>query len=222
MQKVMTRNLWLTVLGVLLGTFLTAHAATYATVINGLFYAWPSSHDAKTLANNGSGTLTWTGTIDSGVPSGLIGFWVNSGSCPSGWSYYSAAYGRYIVQRSAGVTGTAGTAIDSNGGANWPAGTHGHTATLSASISDSAHSHTDSASNHDHDNIIAVAATTNLTNDGGAWQGGVSNGSSTGVSLQNQNANISASPNLSVTGVTGGATAGTNAPYIRVLVCQKS
>lgn len=207
------------IIGALLGTIAVGRAASLVQ-LNGLFYTWPAAHAAKALTNDSAGTLAWSGDIDSGVPSGLIGFWVSSGSCPSGWAEYTSARGRYIVNGTS-IGTTVGTAIDSNGSENRTAGVHGHSASITASISDSAHNHTDSASNHDHDGIIVQMASTNLTTDGGAWVDAMTNAVTTGISLQNANANISASPNLTVSAPSG-AVAGTNAPYIRVLVCQKS
>jgi hypothetical protein len=216
-QEIMTKTLWMVVVGAVLGSLLVGQAST--TLLNGLFYTWPTSHVAKGLANDSAGTLTWGGDIDSGVPAGLIGFYVAGGSCPSGWSEYTAARGRYIVTGAS--TGTAvGTAINSDASENRTAGVHGHTASITASVSDSAHSHSDSADNHGHSNIISASGATSLNADGGAWEPGNTNAAGTGTSLGNRNSNVSATPNLTVTGVSGGV-AGTNAPYIRMLVCQK-
>jgi hypothetical protein len=216
----MKRNLWLVVIGALMGSILIATAAD--TRLNGLFYAWPSSHAAKALVNNGSGTLSWTGDIDSGVPTGLIGFYVASSTCPTGWSEYTAARGRYIVTATSDIGTTVGTALDANAGENRPAGTHGHTASITASISDSTHGHSVDAANHTHNGLAAAGEDTN-ENDAsfqGAWSETTTGTATTGISMGNTNAGISASPTLTVTGVSGGV-AGTNAPYIRMLVCRK-
>lgn len=215
----MKHTLWFVIVGALLGSVLVGQAST--TLLNGLFYTWPSSHAAKALTNDSAGTLTWNGDIDSGVPSGLIGFYTAGGTCPTGWSEYITARGRYIVNGT-NVGTTVGTAINSNGSENRTAGVHGHTASITASIIDSAHTHGDSAGNHAHSNIISASASTGLTGVGGAWTGANSQSAVTGVHLNNgySNAGISASPNLTITGVSGGV-AGTNAPYMRVLVCRK-
>jgi hypothetical protein len=210
------------VLGAVLGSVLVSSAAGYVR-LNGINYVWPTGHAAKALANNGSATLTWTGDIDSGVPAGLIGFWDGGSSCPSGWAEYTAARNHYIVNSSSAYMGwDVGVAIDANGGENRVTSTHGHTASLSATVSDSAHDHSDSASNHNHGNIIGYAASTSLTGVGGAWTGANSNtaGSDLDTSTGYANSNVWASPSLSITGISGGVS-GTNAPYIRLLVCQK-
>jgi hypothetical protein len=212
----MKRTLWMVVIGALLGSVLVGQAST--TLLNGLFYTWPTSHSAKALTDGTTGTLAWNGDIDSGVPAGLIGFMV--AGCPTGWSEYTAARGRYIVNATSSIGATVGTAIDSNGSENRPAGVHGHTASITASISDSTHSHSDSAGNHDHDNIIAQTTNAVSGSDAGPWQDAMTNGVKSNVSLNNANAGISASPSLTITGVSSGVT-GTNAPYIRVMVCQK-
>jgi len=62
---------------------------------------------------------------EGGSPSGLIAYF--TGSCPSGWSEYTSARGRYIVGTPSGGTGqgTAGTALTNQ--ENRPVGQHFHT-----------------------------------------------------------------------------------------------
>jgi hypothetical protein len=206
------------IVGALLGTALVGYAST--TTLNGLIYTWPSSHTAKALANNAAGTLTWSGDVDTGVPAGLIGFYA-SGSCPSGWTRYSAADGRYIVVNTVNIGSTVGTALSSL--ENRPAGQHDHpSSTLTADISDSTHTHTLNDPNHSHSSIIGEPDGSTATGSGGAWDYSYStNSATTGVTINNADAGISASANLSITGVSGGV-AGTNAPYIQLTVCKKN
>jgi len=119
--------------------------------------------------------------------SGIIAFY--SGSCPTGWSEYTAARGRYIVGTPSGGTnaGTAGTALTNQ--ENRAVGQHTHT------ITDPGHTHTEKGHASAGSGDMGV---------NGAPQNDTSGSSTTGISLAN-----------------AGTTAGTNAPYIQLTVCQK-
>lgn len=131
----------------------------------------------------------------SQTPSDMVLFFDLS-SCPTGWSEFTSARGRYIVGLPSGGTlnGTAGTALSDQ--ENRPVGQHTHT------VNSSQHRHTVYAVNS-----IGLAGT-----DYG--QGA----SSTQAVHYNETAGNA------YTGITlanSGTVAGTNAPYIQLLVCQK-
>lgn len=136
------------------------------------------------------GDQTWQ-SINS-VPSGLVAFSVN-GSCPTGWTEYTTARGRYIVGLVSGGTNgaTVGTSLSNT--EDRPVGQHTH------SVTDPGHTH-------------------NIPDDSGGGGGagatvtgfydtpGLTSGSSTtGITIQNS-----------------GSVAGTNAPYVQLIACQKS
>ena len=115
----------------------------------------------------------------------------NLASCPSGWTVLAGAQGRYLVGLPSGGT-LAGTAgTVLSNLENRPVGQHSH------GVTDPGHSH----SSHNHNNPDGA-------NSNGAWiKAGYSDTtgvSVTGISIQNS-----------------GSVAGTNAPYIQFLVCQK-
>jgi hypothetical protein len=129
----------------------------------------------------------------SGVPAGFVGFF-NLSSCPSGWSELTGAQGRYVVGKPSGGTlnATVGTALSNT--ENRPVGSHTH------AITDPGHTHT--YVNRSSDNWVPTAGLAPVefldrTNNTGS--------SATGISV-----------------VPSGDIAGTNAPYIQFLVCQKN
>jgi hypothetical protein len=133
----------------------------------------------------------------SGVPAGFVGFF-NLSSCPSGWSEVTGAQGRYVVGKPSGGTlgGTAGTALSNQ--ENRAVGRHNH------GVSDPGHGHT-----------LTMRPHLRRPFDNNNQQTG-----SIGADSPS-----SVPTTLSVTGVTinvAGTTAGTNAPYIQFLVCQKN
>jgi hypothetical protein len=140
------------------------------------------------------GSLTDGGVTptQSGIPTGAVMFF-NLSSCPSGWSELISARGRYVVGLPSGGTlaGTVGTALSNN--ENRPVGQHTHTA---------------SGASHDHYYQMPVSYV------------GVSSGSSYNVPTGTGSTNTSASA-VSVTVDNAGSVAGTNAPYIQLLTCQK-
>lgn len=80
------------------------------------------------------------------IPSALTAYFPDS--CPSGWSEYTSARGRYIVGLPSGGTkeGTQGTALSNV--QNRPVGQHNHSFSGSAL---GTHTHTFSGSAHDHE-----------------------------------------------------------------------
>ena len=135
---------------------------------------------------------TQTTAASSGTPAGAVMFF-NLSSCPSGWTALAAAQGRYLVGLpSAGtLAGTAGTALSN--GENRAVGQHNHT------ITDPGHSHGLDVTGND----LVWTSALSLLNDVqmSPIQTSVV---TTGISVQ-----------------PSGSVAGTNAPYIQFLVCQK-
>ena len=139
--------------------------------------------------------VSWPRTADA--PGGQVAFYASS-SCPSGWSPYDAARGRYIVGLPAGgqLQGQVGTALSPQ--ENRPVGRHDHT------ITDPGHSHSaDVQRTINAGNVAAQKFQGNAQ--GGAADQTLSTGSAT-------------------TGITvnpAGAVDGTNAPYVQLLPCKK-
>ncbi|MGE4231943.1 MAG: hypothetical protein AB7F43_01320 [Bacteriovoracia bacterium] len=133
----------------------------------------------------------------AGVPSGFVGYF-NLASCPTGWTELTAARGRYLVGLPASGTlaGTSGTALSDL--ESRATGQHNH------GVSDPGHSHGFGDSNGGSCNYDAYGYV-NATSGGAATRECVhTTTSGTGISVQN-----------------AGGVAGTNAPYIQLLVCQK-
>lgn len=132
----------------------------------------------------------------SPVPSGMI-LYFNLASCPTGWSEFVGTRGRYIVGLPSGGTlsGTAGTALSDK--ENRPVGQHTH------SINDPGHNH----SLYQTYTLLGLGGDDwQQTSANSAWHYDIQSGSAhTGISIDN-----------------AGTVAGTNAPYIELLVCQKN
>ena len=146
----------------------------------------------------------------SGVPSGLIAYM--AGSCPSGWTEYTAARGRYVVGVPSGgtVAGTQGTALTNQ--ENRAVGQHTHTFSGSA-MSD--HNHTQNAHNH------SQVGKSNSGN-GTTICGSISGANPTTTTGSTTATNIAASAGTPAgTNANAGSVANTNAPYIQLTVCQK-
>jgi hypothetical protein len=136
---------------------------------------------------------------DATAPAGAVMFF-NLAACPTGWTELTTARGRYIVGRpSAGTLGaTVGTALTDL--ENRPTGRHSHP------ITDPGHTHLTSVLNGTTANATGFAflraTSTGFTLD---W---TSDSSTTGITVNNS------------TGTSG--VAGTNAPYLQLLTCQKT
>lgn len=194
---------------------LVAQTAVYE--FNGVLYTFPASHVAASLTNDGGGTLTWA----TGTPSGLLA-WTKNGTCPSGWSEYTAARGRAVVGMTTGFTlnGTVGTALTNTEAR--AVGQHTHTATPSITLSNPTHDHGITDPGHTHTVNDPGELFANSGPSGGAAGTGDTGSATTGITI-----NVSASG----AGVTGsatttvnneGTTAGTNAPYVQLMLCQKT
>ncbi len=161
----------------------------------GLMY-YDSDEDKVKLCKGPAGLNNWQDLSPSGVPAGFVGFF-NLSSCPTGWSALNEARGRYLVGLPSGGTlaGTKGTAL--------------------SNLEDRAvsqHSHTVNDPGHTH--LVPLWHTFTR------WQFSSNNGWEVGGSTGEGYMY----PNNATTGITvnnAGTVAGTNAPYLQLLVCQK-
>ncbi len=156
---------------------------------------FPSTLPAVSGASltNLNGSNVASGSVPSaygGVPAGLIAFSVN-GSCPTGWTEYTTARGRYIVGLVSGGTNGATVGTSLSNSENRATGQHTHT------------------------------ATTTITNPNSMTSGESPTGSG------NATASFWGASNLldwtaTTTINNAGSVAGTNAPYVQLIACQKS
>jgi hypothetical protein len=138
-------------------------------------------------------SITVNGVQNASVPAGMVSFF-NLSACPTGWSSLVGAQGRYLVGLNPGGTlaGSVGTALTDE--ENRPTGVHSH------GITDPGHAHGINAIEPGSNNLY------------GAYGGGdISYGTTqtyaatTGITVNNS-----------------AGVAGTNAPYLQLLVCQKN
>lgn len=203
---------------------LPVSAATLAQnpyLLGGLQYFWPAvqGDPGTALTNDGAGALTW----EPAEPPDIVTHTVN-GTCPPGWSTFTAAQGRVIVGLVSGGTNaaTVGTALSNL--ENRPVGQHVH------SVTDGGHTHTQNAHGHSvsdpgHSHSSTGQSTTHQVYDG-VWDNetvGSAQASGivgTGISLvANAGTNQSATTGIAAVNSSGGVT-GTNAPYVQYPVCQ--
>jgi hypothetical protein len=161
---------------------------------------------------NGS---AWVCAAAATWPTGMVMFY-DGATCPVGWTELTAARGRYLVGLPSGGTlnGTAGTALTNL--EDRASGQHTHTVT----VTDPGHTHAVTDPGHTH----------TLT------QGSANPASTSQIALSNRTvagttATASATTGLTVNSGTTGITAstafpassvaGTNAPYLQLLVCRK-
>ena len=121
----------------------------------------------------------------------------NLAACPAGWGDLTAAQGRYLVGLPSGGTlaQSVGTALTD--GDNRAVGQHGH------AVSDPGHRHT-----VDYQSLGG--------NNGGAYQTYMAQEPSGTAKTF-----LTRSATTGITVQSAGAVAGTNAPYLELLVCQK-
>jgi hypothetical protein len=160
--------------------------------------AGASGSNGSNGANGTDGALGPTGPagVDAVAPAGAV-MYFDLPACPAGWTSFDAAGGRYLVGLPAG--GTAGAAVGTalSDQENRPTGQHTH------GVTDPGHFH---AVQYDTEQL----ANTGNTIGGTRMQGGTNSGSE--------------NSDLAFTGITiqsAGAVAGTNAPYLQLLVCRK-
>ncbi|HYD34825.1 MAG TPA: hypothetical protein VD999_02050 [Vitreimonas sp.] len=197
----------------------TAPSAAGNLIVEGVIKMTGGTPGAgKVLTSDANGVASWQ-TV-SGIPSGLIAAFASA--CPSGWTEYTAARGRYVVGVVNGgtVEATVGTAFTTNQESR-PVGQHNHSI-------DPPNTVTDNQGSHAH-NVY-----TRKEEDNGTWgfdwaQGGydyytccrfgrpgVFFGTTDSQGLHGHNLNIAA-----FNSADSGAVAGTNAPYIQLRYCKK-
>lgn len=139
------------------------------------------------------GDNAWT-TINS-VPSGLIAFSVN-GTCPSGWTEYTTARGRYIVGLVSGGTNgaTVGTSLSNSEDRATGQHTHG--------VTDPGHTHAYYVAGGSASQVYFAEQGFSDTS---TFSSTAMRSATTGISINN-----------------AGSVAGTNAPYVQLIACQKS
>ena len=151
---------------------------------------------ARTRCRRTERKLSWP-RVAAQAPSGEVAFYAAS-ACPSDWSPYEPARGRYVVGVPSGgqLEAQVGTALSPQ--ENRPVGRHGH------GITDPGHSH-----------AADVQRTINAGNVAAQkFQGNAQGGA----------ADQTLSTGAATTGITvnpAGAVDGTNAPYIQLLPCKK-
>jgi len=139
-------------------------------------------------------SITVNGVEYAYVPRGQVSFF-NLSACPAGWAEFTQARGRYPVGLPSGgaLAATVGTALSDQ--ENRPAGSHVH------SVTDPGHTHAIQLFNGSSGSSNQIPGQ-NSGSYGSQW-GTESN--TTGITI--------AAPS--------GSVAGTNSPYIQLLVCQK-
>lgn len=145
------------------------------------------------LTSDAGGLATWSNPAAAGgMPPGAVMFSTGA-ACPSGWSELTAAQGRYIVGLPSGGTlaGTIGTALADM--ENREVGQHTHTTTVVS------HSHT--CNNRIQSGYINSGTGNNRYYISGTEASGLK---VSGITISN-----------------AGTVAGTNAPYMQVVLCQK-
>lgn len=140
-------------------------------------------------------SITVGGVDNASVPRGAVMFF-NLAACPTGWVALIAARGRYLVGLPSGGTlaGTDGTALTDL--EDRPVGQHNHATT------DPGHAH----------NFVGDATGTDT----------VPGGDAGAASTSGSYAGIVASNTTGITVNNAGSVAGTPAPYLQLLVCQKN
>ena len=166
---------------------------------------------------------TQTTAASGGVPATGVMFF-NAAACPSGWTELTSARGMYIVGLPSGGTlaGTSGTALTNL--ESRVVGQHGHTYSGTTDAGGS-HTHSISDPGHTHTTLsgppyCCVTSGWGVAGSNGSiGYGFVSASSATGVSITSGGSH---SHTYSGTSANSGSVAGTNAPYIQLLACQKS
>jgi len=163
--------------------------------------AGPAGTSGAGSGLGGAGGSAGAAGSDATSPAGAVGFFALA-SCPSGWTAYAPAQGRYVVGLPAGgsLESTVGTALAN--GENRPTGQHTH------SITDPGHTHDVQV-----DPILVGGNVASVRVTGTADE----------QASMAQTVTAKALP--SFTGITVNATGdvpGTNAPYLQLLACKKA
>jgi hypothetical protein len=170
----------------------------------------------KVLTSDDNGLASWqTSTSGSGgIPPGAVMFF-NLSSCPSGWSSFSAANGRYVVGGNIGTS--VGQALGN--GENRATGTHIHRI---PTLSSWWHNHTGTTGLSGSSNVCTSYQTSYIHYTGGSQMSSVVSSVNCGYtsghshSIPNQ-----APPGVVFTDDGVSTIGGTNAPYIQLLPCVK-
>lgn len=165
------------------------------------------------------------------VPSKAV-MYFNDTTCPTGWTVFTQLQGKYAVGTPSGgaLLGGAGTALTNN--ENRPTGAHTH----QYYWYDHLHSYSGSVyvpvtvtgSGTVYNGSTGVVHRAyggndwNIADPGPISVGFSGSGSGTGSYSGNTSYSGIASQYFATTGVVGGAVAGTNAPYVQLLACQKN
>jgi hypothetical protein len=177
--------------------------------------------------------VSWTGVtdvptgfadgVDDTVPTGAVMFF-NLASCPAGWSALVEAEGRYLVAMPTG--GTLGAAVGTalTDGQDRATGRHTHSASSPAHTHTSQnHAHTVEPHTHSYHTNNMYAG---IANPGSGTWGWVPENS--GVYIDTGATGLTTSwvaPAINATAATvtvnNAGAAGTNAPYLQLLACQK-
>jgi len=216
----MTRRIILSVVTALVLNHLLLGAQSRVYRFGGLNYSFPSAQGsaASVLNNDGNGNLSW----GSGIPVGLIAFGI-TGTCPTGWAEYTPARGRMIVGLVSGGTaqGQVGTSLTDT--ENRAVGQHNHPGSINTEFTDGGHGHTVNDPTHTHGgNQGSGSPKYNAFDSDKFYLGSVSasGAAATGITVNNATTGIGVN-SISTTVDNAGATAGTNAPYIQFIACQK-
>jgi hypothetical protein len=150
-------------------------------------------------AVNGVFATSWVPCVQSN----MVAF-STTGSCPTGWSEYTTARGRYILALPASGTNvaTVGTALTDQ--ENRPAGSHNH------NVTDPGHFHTQQAPTTAGGTVQTAVTGGNGVTDQSAFDHTTTN--TTGITI-----NAGGGGTSGQTGVTG-----TNAPYLQLMACKSN
>jgi hypothetical protein len=153
----------------------------------------------RVLTSDASGTATWADPAGvAAVPSGAVLFF-HLQSCPTGWTRFTLGEGRYLVGLHPGgaLANAVGTPLTDQ--EHRVVGQHSHTASIDPDP-------------HDHDY---------LDTPGGINAAAPNGGGTVSVVNQSYAPATTETTSLTVTVDSEGTVAGTNAPYLQLLVCKK-
>jgi len=144
------------------------------------------------------------------IPAGMIMAW--AGACPSGWSEYTAARGRYVVGVPVGGTIEAAIGTVLSNQENREVAQHRHNLVVES------HTHSGGTFHHHHGHLNASAT-------GGTVGGSIPSAGgvlTTGSTPMMADGLSSYPSSISVTIHAYGSTSGTTAPYIQLRLCRKN
>jgi hypothetical protein len=185
------------------------------------------------LKTDGAGNLSWgdgTGVVET-IASGVILF-SSAGACPAAWTEYTASRGLYLVGLPSGGTnlGTSGTALTTLEAR--AVGTHTHVQDSHTHVQ-TAHTHTQDSHNHTQNShshtVSGIGNSTGLVDTMGADADVLDDSGTLTTNTTTAVNNAAAAVNQSATATNQAVTAtnqntgvaGTPAPYIQLIACQK-